>query len=109
MGRMARWSTSRRRKSPEVRSSWEDFFIMESKDLILSLSRYSYDQYHCRPIALMEVCGFGISSIRYRSRRDGRARKIRIIAGRIVQIVSRVLASRSCRDVRRDTISLINI
>lgn len=41
MGSTARWSTSRRRKSPAIRSSWEDFFIIESKDLVVSLSKYS--------------------------------------------------------------------
>ena len=56
-----------------------------------------------------DTSGFGISSIRYRSRREGSARKIRIMAGRIVQTVSRVFASRSWREVRRDTIRLISI
>lgn len=46
IGRTARCSTSKRRKSPEVRFSWGVFFIIESNDLILSSSRYSYDQYH---------------------------------------------------------------
>ncbi len=109
MGSTARWSTSRSRKSPSVRFNWSDFFIIESNDLILSLSRYSYDQYHCRPIALMEVWGFGISSIRYRRRSDGRARNTRISAGRIVHTVSRVFASRSWREVNLETMSLISI
>ncbi len=105
IGRTARCSTSRRRKSV----GWGSFFMIESNDLILLFLRYSYVQYHCRPIALTEACGMGISSIRYRSRREGKARKMRITAGRIVQTVSRMLASRSWREVRRDIIRLISM
>lgn len=60
-------------------------------------------------MVFIDTRGLGISSIRYKSRREGRARKIRIRAGRMVQIVSRVLASRSWREVRRDTINLISM
>lgn len=60
-------------------------------------------------MAFTESCGFGISSIRYRRRRDGRARKIRITAGRIVQMVSKVFASTRCREVSLETIREINI
>ena len=62
IGRTARCSTSRSRNSSGLKS-W-DFFIIESKDFTLSPSKYSYDQYHCRPIALIDVWGLGISSIR---------------------------------------------
>jgi len=60
-------------------------------------------------MALMDVCGLWISSIKYRRRRDGKARKIRMSAGRAVQIVSRVFASKSCREVRREDTSVVNI
>jgi len=39
-------------------------------------------------MAFTEVCGSGISSITYRRRREGRARKARITAGKIVHRVS---------------------
>lgn len=39
-------------------------------------------------MALIVKWGLLISSIRYKIRREGRAIKIRIIAGRIVQIIS---------------------
>jgi len=51
-------------------------------------SVYSYLQYHWCPIALRVILGFLISSVRYSRRRDGRARNKRIIAGKIVQMVS---------------------
>lgn len=41
MGRTARCSTSRSRKSPDVRFKSCVFVIIESNDLISSLSRYS--------------------------------------------------------------------
>lgn len=56
-------------------------------------SVYSYLQYHWWPIAFKVSLGFLTSSVRYRSRSDGRARNSRIIAGTIVQIVSICWAS----------------
>ena len=44
--------------------------------------------------------GFIVSSIKYRSRRDGKAKNRRIIAGIMVQIVSICWASRIVRHVR---------
>ena len=44
------------------------------------------------------MAGFLTSSIKYRRRRDGRARQIRIRAGRTVQIVSICWASRVFRE-----------
>lgn len=61
---------------------------MESNDLTVFFLKYSYVQYHWRPMAFTEVCGSGISSITYRRRREGRARKARITAGKIVHRVS---------------------
>lgn len=43
--------------------------------------------------------GFLTSSMRYKRRREGRARKTRMIAGRIVQMVSICWASRMLRDL----------
>lgn len=43
--------------------------------------------------------GLANSSVRYRSRRDGRAKNRRVIAGRMVQIVSTSWASIVKRDV----------
>ena len=51
-------------------------------------SEYSYLQYHWWPIALRVILGCLTSSVKYNRRRDGRARNSRIMAGRIVQIVS---------------------
>lgn len=62
-------------------------------------SEYSYLQYHWCPIALTVRDGWLISSIKYRRRRDGRARKSRMIAGRIVHTVSISWASRMFRQV----------
>jgi hypothetical protein len=51
-------------------------------------SEYSYLQYHWCPIAFTLTDGCLNSSVRYSRRSDGRARKRRVTAGRIVQIVS---------------------
>lgn len=56
-------------------------------------SVYSYDQYHWCPIALSVRDGFLASSVKYRSRNDGRARNSKIMAGKIVQTVSMYWAS----------------
>ncbi len=48
----------------------------------------------------MVIEGLGDSSIKYKSRRDGRARKIRINAGKIVQITSISCASKVYREVK---------
>lgn len=57
-------------------------------------SEYSYDQNHWCPIVFSVIEGLGDSSIRYRSRSEGNARKRRIIAGRTVQIISICCASK---------------
>lgn len=44
-------------------------------------------------MVLIVRCGLLVSSIRYSIRSDGRAIRIRIIAGSIVQIVSTICAS----------------
>jgi len=49
---------------------------------------YSYLQYHWCPMDLIVMVGCFVSSIRYRVFRDGRAIKISIKEGRMVQIVS---------------------
>ena len=54
---------------------------------------YSYLQYHWCPIAFRVTSGLLTSSIRYRSRREGRARNSRMIAGSTVQIISIIWAS----------------
>jgi len=56
-------------------------------------SEYSYLQYHWCPMALSVILGCLTSSVKYSSRSDGRAKNRRIIAGRIVQIVSICWAS----------------
>lgn len=42
---------------------------------------------------LIEIEGFSISSIKYRSRNEGRAIKIKMIAGKIVHVVSTICSS----------------
>jgi hypothetical protein len=44
-------------------------------------------------MAFKVIAGLLTSSVRYKRRRDGKAKKIRIIAGTIVQIVSICCAS----------------
>lgn len=51
-------------------------------------SEYSYLQYHWWPIDLMVINGWLISSLKYKIFNEGIARKIKIIIGRIVQIIS---------------------
>lgn len=53
--------------------------------------------------------GLGISSIKYKRRSDGRARKIKIRAGRIVQTVSKVLASSRWREVSLEVIRVVSM
>jgi len=90
IGSTIRLSTSRSRYSPGCRSVvgtiYESISISEK-------SVYSYLQYHWCPIAFSVSDGFLTSSVRYKSRSDGSARKTRIIAGTIVQIVSICCAS----------------
>jgi hypothetical protein len=85
MGSTIRLSTSSSRYSPSSRSVVG--VIYES----ISMSRksvYSYLQYHWCPIALIVRLGFLVSSVKYRRRRDGRAKNRRITAGKIVHTVS---------------------
>lgn len=51
-------------------------------------SEYSYDQYHWCPIVLIVIAGVFTSSRRYNARRDGKAIKIKIKAGMMVQTSS---------------------
>lgn len=62
--------------------------IIYASNLTSAKSEYSYDQYHCRPMAFKVTLGLLTSSKRYSNRKEGRAMKIKITAGRIVQIVS---------------------
>ena len=94
MGKIVRLSTSRSRNSLSEMSFLE---TMYESNLICVKSEYSYLQYHCRPIAFKVTLGLFTSSSRYRRRSDGRAMKIKIIAGRIVQIVSMVWCSSRMR------------
>jgi len=56
-------------------------------------SEYSYLQYHWCPIVLSVTLGLFTSSSIYKSRKDGKAIKIKIIAGTTVQIISIVCPS----------------
>lgn len=56
-------------------------------------SEYSYLQYHWCPTAFSVNAGLWISSIRYRSRRDGMAMNTKMIAGAIVHVVSIICPS----------------
>lgn len=66
--------------------------MYESNDRSLK-SVYSYDQYHWCPMALRVRSGSSISSIMYRICSDGRASRMRTMAGRMVQISSTSCAS----------------
>ena len=90
IGRVARWSTSSRRNWPIFNSSVGNIYESNSRCI---KSEYSYLQYHWCPIVLMVIPGVEISSIKYRRRREGRARNKSTIAGRMVQIVSISCAS----------------
>lgn len=69
--------------------------IMYASNSTLEKSEYSYDQYHWWPIVLIVIAGVLTSSNKYRARREGRAIKIRIKAGIIVQISSIICPSYS--------------
>ena len=56
------------------------------------------------PIAFKVILGFLISSVKYKRRSEGKARNSKIIAGRIVQIVSICWASIKYRLVNLFTI-----
>lgn len=63
--------------------------MYESNEIVVgSKSEYSYDQYHWCPITFKVNIGDFSSSIKYKRWRDGMARKRRVMAGKIVQIVS---------------------
>lgn len=85
VGTIMRWSTSRSRKCPSGRSVVGVMYESNERSL---KSVYSYVQYHWWPMAFRVMSGSLISSIIYRIRRDGRARVISTIAGRIVQTSS---------------------
>jgi len=90
IGRTTRLSTSSKRNSPFIRS--EVGIIYESISMSMK-SVYSYLQYHWWPMDLIVNLGFLDSSVRYRIRREGSARKIKMIAGKIVHTVSICWAS----------------
>lgn len=108
-----RLSTSKRRKLKVFISLIGVIYESNSKFL---KSEYSYDQYHWCPIVLIEIKGLLISSSKYNSRNDGRAIKINVMAGRIVQINSIVCPSKRNRlfnllkkslDIKYPTITVI--
>lgn len=67
--------------------------IIYESNSTLRKSEYSYLQYHWCPIAFRVNVGLWISSIRYSSRRDGTAMKIRMMAGIIVHATSIICPS----------------
>lgn len=85
IGRIIRLSTSNKRKLFELR-----FFISIIYELnsISLKSEYSYLQYHWCPIDFNVINGLLSSSNKYKSRSEGKAIKIKVIAGKIVQINS---------------------
>ena len=84
-GMIVRLFTSRSRNS-ELFNSF--LGIMKESNWILLKFDYSYDQYHWCPIVLIVIEGLLISSIKYNNRNDGKAIKIKIIPGMIVQMIS---------------------
>lgn len=64
------------------------FLIINESKLIFLKSEYSYLQYHWCPIDLIVKIGLKISSVRYKIFSEGIAIKIKIIIGKIVQIIS---------------------
>lgn len=84
-GIMHRLSTSKRRNS--FNWSWLEGVINEVNS-ILKKSVYSYFQYHWWAMHLMVVAFWFMSSIKYNSLIEGIARKIRMIIGMMVQIIS---------------------
>ena len=63
-------------------------------------SEYSYLQYHWWPMVFRVSVGALTSSMRYKRRREGRARNRRVMAGRIVHTVSIAWASKVYRLVK---------
>src|SRR5699024_9794728 len=53
-------------------------------------SEYSYFQYHCNPTTLIVIAGVNTSSLKYNKIKLGKAINNKIIAGKIVQIISNV-------------------
>jgi len=104
IGTTIRLSTSRSRNSPGVNS---DVGVMYESNSTFGKSEYSYLQYHWCPIVLIVREGFASSSLRYRSRSDGRARNSRVIAGRTVHTVSTSCASMVNREVYLFTSSVV--
>ena len=96
-GSTVRLSTSRSRNCPGSRSL---VGVMYESNSISVKSEYSYLQYHWCPTAFTVTPGATTSSMRYRRRSEGRARKRRTPAGKIVQIVSTSCASAMWRQER---------
>lgn len=67
--------------------SWDEGVINELNSIVLN-SVYSYLQYHWWPIDLIVILLLYISSDIYKIFKDGRAIKIKIKIGKIVQINS---------------------
>lgn len=78
-------STSNNRKLKFFNSL---LLIIKELKLIFLKSVYSYFQYHWWPIILIVIIGLKISSVRYKIFKDGIAKKIKIIIGKRVQIIS---------------------
>lgn len=93
-GIITRLSVSIRRKFIGGISFWG---IINESNLIFLKSAYSYDQYHWWPVVFKVIEGLLFSSIKYNSLSDGRAIKIKIIAGKIVQINSIICSSNKSR------------
>lgn len=91
-GTIIRLSTSNKRKF-----LFRDKGLIKESYSLLIKSLYSYLQYHWCPMVLIVIKGLLISSIKYKSRKEGKAIKIRVIAGIIVQITSIIWPSRSNR------------
>lgn len=105
-GKITRLSTSSKRNS--LISNSLEGFIYESNS-ILKKSEYSYDQYHWCPIIFNVNIGLLTSSNMYNNRNDGKAIKIKIIAGNKVQTNSINWPSSKNRLIRplRNNITII--
>ena len=90
IGKIIRLSTSNKRKLLGDISF--DGIIYESNS-ILWKSEYSYLQYHWCPIDFKVIKGLFNSSNKYNKRKEGKAIKIKVIAGKIVQINSIICPS----------------
>ena len=81
---------------------------MWDSNLVEGKSEYSYLQYHWLPTTFTLKSGVWTSSSRYKSRRDGKAIKIRITIGSTVQTTSTVWFSIKWRSLALEIKSLQN-